>query len=478
MNNISFILIYTFMKYIKLFEALTSVIYHFTDTDRVINLLEENKINLTPVFGTKADLEINKKKLYFLSLTSSRSTDVGYAASKGKNGLVRITFDGFELNKNFKSIRVDFWQRPKDPQDPLYNPDGKQKGREFYRTISRQDELEDRIICDKDEILNAKKYIKFIEILNGNDEKVSHMKHLCDKLDIPFYAYDNENYFNSSIKNKALVINGEKKDLEKYSTSIYGLERLISYLLYKDAPLKNKVYGKIKDNGLLVDLNKLDKDLEEQHREIKYSLNTSNFTLSELSTVLSYIIHNNKTSTDKYTRFIIREFGLDMKRNRCDTMREYLLYKFWKGMKTQKDYNKEFNTNILNVIDKSYKENLESMADRNYYDEEGNYMDNIYTYLPIKNYLDSYIDKIKKYCSNYILNNNDMYKYSFELDREHIGKAIELDKADFEQFDKIEYRYLDSLKDTIKYVLHDIDDYYYNEVKRMRDEYDNQFYGN
>ena len=99
--------------------------------------------------------EINNNKLYALSLTSSRHSDVGYAQSLPKRQLVRITMDGDSLNNNYKSKRVDYWQRPKDPKDPMYNDTHSPKGDALYKQISRQDELEDRLISDKNTIKNV-----------------------------------------------------------------------------------------------------------------------------------------------------------------------------------------------------------------------------------------------------------------------------------------------------------------------------------
>ena len=98
---------YNFYNFIN--ESLTDKIYHFTYLSNVYHILSDNKFNLSPVFGTKADLEINSGKLYALSLTSSRNSEIGYAASLSKVGLVRISLDGSRHDslKNDKKL-IDF----------------------------------------------------------------------------------------------------------------------------------------------------------------------------------------------------------------------------------------------------------------------------------------------------------------------------------------------------------------------------------
>ena len=141
-------------------EMVSDITYHFNYLNRTEQILKSNKINLAAAFGSYSDKIINKNKLFFLSTTSSRSSNVGYAASLPKRDLVRITLNGRLLNQNYKSTRVDYWNRPKDPKDPMYNTNGVLgTGKSFYRNISRQDELEDRFISDKDEIKPANKYI-------------------------------------------------------------------------------------------------------------------------------------------------------------------------------------------------------------------------------------------------------------------------------------------------------------------------------
>jgi hypothetical protein len=51
-----------------------------------------------------------------------------------KDNMVRITLNGRLLNQNNKSTRVDYWQRPKDPRNKLYNPnDEPTTGKDFYK---------------------------------------------------------------------------------------------------------------------------------------------------------------------------------------------------------------------------------------------------------------------------------------------------------------------------------------------------------
>lgn len=463
------------MKYIKQFESLTDIIYHFTFAYKLINILKTNQINLTPIFGTNADLELNYGKMYTLSLTSSRSSDIGYAASLSKQELVRITFDGRKLNYNFKSKRVDYWQHPKDPKSySKIDSNDPKVLKNFYKHISRQNELEDRIISDKNTIKPANKYIDKIEILNIDIEKAETIKWYCDSLNIPLYVYDHDKYFDASYTDKALKIKPKLNDIESdRNYSLFYIEKILGLLTYKDPELESKIFNEISEK-FDVDMETLKKNNEEAKNKNNYYLNIGDFYVTDKVTAISADIHNLKSTTNEFFRYIIHQFALDMKRNKAKNIKEYITYKIWKGKKTQNDFNKEFNDKIQKLIDKTYSNELKEKI-YSYYDENGNYHNNIFEYKPIKNILDEYVSKIKNYCSNYILKNDDMFKYSYVLSSNELKKLLigidEKIKDIIYDYEKVS---TDDIKSVIQNIIWEIDNIYYNEIKTIRDQFDDQ----
>lgn len=463
------------MKYIKHFESLTDTIYHFTFANKLINILKTNQINLTPIFGTNADLEINHGKMFTLSLTTSRSSNIGYAASLPKQELVRITFDGRKLNYIFKSKRVDYWQHSKDPKsyDKIDSNDPKVL-KNFYKHISRQNELEDRIISDKNTIKIANKYIHKIEILNIDIEKAETIKWYCDSLNIPIYVYDQEKYFDASYIDKAIKIKPKLNDIKSdRNEPLFYIENILGLLTYKDPELETKIFNDISKN-FNIDIDALKKKNEDIKNKNNYYLNIGDFYVTDKVYALSANIHNLKSTTNELFRYIIHQFALDMKKNKSKNIKEYITYKIWKGKKTQKDFNKELNDKIQNLIDKTYSNEL-SERKISYYDENGNYHDNIFDYKPISDILNEYVSNIKNYCSNYILKNDDMFKYNYVLSTSELKKLlIGID----EEIKNIIYDYdnisIDDIKSVVQNIIWEIDNIYYKEIESIQKKFYNQ----
>jgi hypothetical protein len=476
------------MEYIKsfnqLYEKLTDIEYHFTSINGIYQILKSNKFNLTPVFGTRADSEINKNKAYFMSLTSSRSSDLGFAASKGKNSLVRLKMDGRKLNHNFKSTRVDYWQRPKDPKHPTYNPHGNLYGRDFYKQISRQDELEDRIISDDNEILDGKRFIISIDILcepkDINNEKYGILKKLSDDLNIPFYLYDEQKYFDAEIKEKALKVEPIEGEIEIYkeSGSKWAIAQLVYLMIFKDDGNKEIIYNKLKEMDF--DTDSIKEDVEKGLEKYRYYLNTDDeFRISDFRASVENTIHNHKTTTNETLRYLIKQLSIDMKKHNCRNIKEYLKYKVWIGKKRQQDFNIEFNDNLMKLIDASYKKEFDNLAMVGY-DKDEDRHDNIFAYEPVKKFIDKQINRIKKHCSDYILKNDDLYDYRYLMSKSHLIEDLNIKEISYEPVlhelsNNEYYSYDKNIERLLYYVLDDIDNYCYTETNRIREEYSKQW---
>ena len=84
-------------------ERITPAVYHFCSLGSLVSICQNNEIVLSTGFGRASDEGINKKHLFFLSLTRQIDGRQGY--SNGCN--VRIEFDGELLNQRFKGGAVD-----------------------------------------------------------------------------------------------------------------------------------------------------------------------------------------------------------------------------------------------------------------------------------------------------------------------------------------------------------------------------------
>jgi hypothetical protein len=469
-------------------EGISDITYHFNYINSTNQILKSNKINLTAAFGTTADNNLNKGKLFFLSTTSSRSSNVGYAASLGRKNLVRITLNARLLSQNYKVNRVDYWQRPKDPKHPMYNPTDKPRtDKEFYRYISRQDELEDRFISDKNEITPANKYIISIETLNGDPEKIEDTKFLCDKLNIPFFAYDNEAYFDASAKSKAINVTGKESESKPENSQRVNTD-LIAYLGFKDEALKEKIYNNLADLGI-ADIDTVKKYVEARiNDKLNYYLRTNDdYYINDFARSMDAEVHNNRSSSNEVNRYLIRQLGLDMKKYRVNNVKDYLKYKVWKGKKTQKDFSNELIKKINVFIDNALKENRQYLNLNNKSVEyNGEYYDNILQ-TPVGDYLNNFILNLKKYYKDYIINNDDMFRNSYILAREYVVKDLGLSKekilTDLNPiFNDIDLTYsnvnIEEIYNIIFYVMSDLDRYSYAEIKKMQEESQNQWRDN
>ena len=117
-------------------EGVTDIVYHKTPLYSAENILKTNKFMTSVAFGTPADKQINKGKLYYLSTMRSPVGDYGPS-------LPAVTFklDGRKLGERSKAAAVDYW----GPSFPT-------------------NEMEDRVFTDKPWIAPASKYILEVHI--------------------------------------------------------------------------------------------------------------------------------------------------------------------------------------------------------------------------------------------------------------------------------------------------------------------------
>jgi len=174
-----------FRKYLS--EGITDIVYHKTRLDLAADILEGDKFMTSIAFGTPADKQINKGKLYYLSTMRSPVGDYGPS-------LPAVTFklDGRKLGERSKAAAVDYW----GPDFPT-------------------NEMEDRVFTDEPWIKPASKYILEVHIgmrVKGQKyrpERIEELKkivQLSEKMGIPAYLYADEKTYAILNKLRRLTI--------------------------------------------------------------------------------------------------------------------------------------------------------------------------------------------------------------------------------------------------------------------------------
>lgn len=459
-------------------ESVSDKVYHFTYPQSMVNILKSNEILLSPSYGIPADASLNYNKLYSLSLTTSRNTSIGFKGQDNPTLLTRIEMNGRELNYNYKSKHVDYWQSSRDPK--TFNN---------LKDASHSNEMEERLITNKDRIKPATRYITKIETIVRDDKYLSicySLKELADKLNIPCYFYDDAKSFNYSIIKNAIELtkpldNNINNDRPYYMNEYAAIE-LLSLTSYKDEPLKKSIIAKLNDFGVENPEEKLNK----RTHELKYNYmggGIGGVGVTDLALSLQANIQNYRNTTDELTRYAIRMLGTDMRKQLCKNIKEYIIYKISKGKKSQKEYNQDFYKAIINVIDKSYQEQLTRINQYSFNSIEEDYYDNNVTkYVPeLKGELDRIIFKIKEYVKKYILTNDDMFRYSYVLGDNNIFEELHLDNVDYAFANNIiDYQNSnispDDNRNVIRYVLYDMNSFYYPYVQNMQKQYQEEWY--
>lgn len=181
-------------------ESLSRIVYHFTDIDSLITILEENKFKLSSCLWQKS--ETYSSKLFYFCTTRQFNGDLGYSPTGGN---IRIHLDGDLLNQNYSGKAIEYWSdKDTSSQQKMINSNN------IHQT---EVEGEDRLFSNKSFIDNAIKYIKRIDINlnidvedNSDDEQeyfrrvdLKKIKYLCKKLGIAdkLYIFKTKKDFNN-----------------------------------------------------------------------------------------------------------------------------------------------------------------------------------------------------------------------------------------------------------------------------------------
>lgn len=166
-------------------EGLSAIVYHFTSTDALENIVKTNKFRATAVLGGGSDSRFNKGYFFFMSTT--RNKFLNY------NGSVCLVLDGNKLNQRYKGFSMEFF-------NVLY----KKTNKSVRRSVDS--EAEDRLVLNKPEIPNALDYILEVHIndyLFFGGDLISTFE-VLEERGVPIYFYNNEINFLRQDKRKSI----------------------------------------------------------------------------------------------------------------------------------------------------------------------------------------------------------------------------------------------------------------------------------
>lgn len=277
-------------------ESLSKIVYHGTNINNLLSILESDVFWMTPISNKSDNLQ---NKFYYFSV--SRVKYGGFMMSTNPN--VNIVLDGQKLAYKYKGISVDYWGdkfSDKSVKNKLLNT--------YYR--NKSDENEERIITDEDEIKNAHQYIKEIHVLTKyNDtnfyetdkniqfKKLKEISKYCREYNIPCYFYY------KSQENEFKVLRQKNNELTKIFRSEY----------------KEYIKGVIKlfnDRDKIKTLSEIDKD------EYGFNYTTLALYTHDMITSINNFIHNNKN--DKFDRRIIKKYFDILRKTGVKSTKEFL----------------------------------------------------------------------------------------------------------------------------------------------------------
>lgn len=191
-------------------ESISSIVYHTTGAHSLEKILKTNKFILSPLDKEDAkDIGVSEKYKYYMCVARSKINgfllhyleDMKYATV---GSVVTFVLDGRKLSNNFHAKPYDFFSQDKIKKDKNLSKEDQKK------QLSKTEEFEDRLVSKKSEILDAKKYILGIHILQAGEKVSTNMgfytKTKSYAKNIPIYVYTEVQPFKLLNTKKAIKI--------------------------------------------------------------------------------------------------------------------------------------------------------------------------------------------------------------------------------------------------------------------------------
>jgi tetratricopeptide (TPR) repeat protein len=283
-----------------LYESLTDTVYHFTITDKLIKILQNDAMNFSTALGSKEDLK-NRGKYNFLSFTRSKMS--GFS-----DGNVKIVFDGRKLNQKYKSIPFDFYQEEKNDKQIYFS----------YINALNSLEQEDRIISNDLEIPNVSKYIKEIHIFDEaaiyKPNYLGWIFYKTQEKNIPLYIYYNKKNFLKQIKPLDWLTFKQNPDykVNQYDNDVFNYE-LAAFVAYNNEDAYQKIIDYLKYPDLY------DKFINSINYKKKFTYHNSEFLVQ-----IMIIINDMRKKMTKSDKFLMKLLIKDMSKYKTKNLEEYL----------------------------------------------------------------------------------------------------------------------------------------------------------
>jgi hypothetical protein len=443
-------------------EGASDILYHFTYTTYLLNILQTNEFSLTSAIGSQSDYEINKKKFFYFSTARSQSS--GF-----KKGDVKIVLDGRKLKYNSKIVPVDYWQWSKNPKD--------YESKSSYASALASLEQEDRIVSDKPIIPNAIEYIIAIHIyVSKPNMKLKNIIEICKNNNIELYLYDNEKNWLNQIKPISSDIDfSNVEDEDSYKGRSYFDYDIASMIAYNDIDNYNTIARYLNDTDKI---KKLD--------DVLNQLTNNNFRIDGIYfeagiTYMNSALSNIRSKSNEESKFILSLLTKDLKKYGVNNIKDYLLKKQFKGKKTLNDFKKELKRYLVQAMLNDLDEGLNRDFER-YIEIDGNYYNHAYESNELIKVAYNYLNKLKEYLDDKIFSQeNDIFRYSYVLDNSYLKKHIDFDNIKLSDEINITDSYYDinlideDFKNLIDYRLISAISYnYYDKIAELKEKYQAQ----
>lgn len=314
-----------------LIESISSTVFHKTSVQNAVKIISKDAFRLSASIGTQAEIDVNKGKFFFLS--TARSPLSSYIGKSPYKGDLYMELDGDKFNQRFKGFAMDYWG-------------------DSFRNLNN--EMEDRIVSNKQYIKNAKQYIKAIHVyfstqrekrksildimLDSDAPEIETIKidkdrlvwykelySLSKKSGIQIHFYIDENAFLT--RNTKKTINPldmfKQEDIFKdqipvqYISPIKTKSFIAEWVELLSTPIDKSKFNDKEEYTKFI-RNKLSKNAYKEVEKLKYYSN-------EVKSSLSNDIHNIK-STDKIGKLV--DIMKKLKLNSVNGIIEYLKQKY------------------------------------------------------------------------------------------------------------------------------------------------------
>lgn len=321
----------------NLIEGLSDIVYHYTYTGNIPNILVTDKLNTSNNIGTTADAQKDKGRKFYFSMQRTKGKS-GYAKAHGSDAV--LVLDGRKLMSRYKGAPIDYWNWSMAKKDWDDN--------NAYIQALQSKELEDRIFTDEPYIEKASEYIKEIHIDLSKPwylkkSKADDIEKFAKHVGIPVYFYDDKNQY--QLQNKANAkpladINTEFKDeneeeYDRESNDFYWMfKEFVPYIFY-DTKYESEFWklfkkflkSRYKEREFDTYKQEIDKRVQEVSDFYRKEGYRYWFYLQDKYRSWMADFHNRKSSTDPYYREFLRLLVRDMRDFNADDLKSYLISK-------------------------------------------------------------------------------------------------------------------------------------------------------